>query len=354
MLQNQLSQSLGLPVRLGGDYSLKIFPRLKIAGSGLEIGQTAGPEAMAFSRHYSAVVELAPFIHHEVRISSIQLSGGYLDLSRLPTDAAAENGRPGPGMTLPQVASLEIDDFSIHTGKAEKVLQIDQLLVKDFKAGRESAVSLQARLINATAEIAWLKIDGSLTVGEGAFSPRFVIHEMTVKRGGSVIVGLDGSWEWDQPGGHLTGQMRWQAVRAFAEMHLDMATKPSPSGALLVDYRDPEQPESASLSIGFLVRPDLIELNDLNLRVAGQSIVGSGCFVQADTARLNLELHAETLDLDRIQSIYEMPEGEGAEMPVELAIELRVSNARLGGAEATDAVVAVGDPPACPATGSNE
>ena len=347
LLQKRMSESLGLPVRLNGDYSLKLFPRLKIAGNGLEIGQVTDRKTAVFSQNYSAVVELAPLVHRQVQIASIQVSGGYLDLSRLHDEDSAENRPAAAEMTWPQVESLEIVDFYIRIGNGEKGLHIIQLRMAGFRAGRESPVNLQAALLNGTTEAARVDLEGGLTIGNDDFAPQFVINEMTVNRGDSVIAGLDGSWEWDYPAARLSGRMHWKQARRAAEMHLEVSMRPSASGDVSVDYDDSEQAGPASLAFHFLVRPDAIAIDDLELRMADQSIGGSGCLALADTITLNLLLHAETLDLDRMLSTLDMPDGEGADMPVKLAIELRAAKAWFGGAEATNAVLNVGDQPDC-------
>jgi len=148
--------------------------------------------------------------------------------------------------------------------------------------------------------------------------------------------------------------MRWHPARGSAEMKLDMTMKPLPSGELSVDYSDSGQAGAASLALRFLVRPDVIDLKELDMNFAGQSIGGSGCLVMAETTTLNLSLTAGTLDLDRIRSALDLPEGEGGAMPMGLAIELRAEKAMMGGAEATDAVVTVGNQPVCPGPPASE
>jgi hypothetical protein len=52
--------------------------------------------------------------------------------------------------------------------------------------------------------------------------------------------------------------------------------------------------------------------------------------------------------LDKIYSIDFLQAGEGAELPLELAVELRVEKAWFAGAEAGDVLVTVGPEPVCP------
>jgi hypothetical protein len=348
MLQTELSKGLGLPVRLTGDFSLRLFPRLEIAGQGLEIGQPGEPDALAFSKEYSAVIELAPFLDREVKITSIRLNEGFLDLSHWPPEIATAQQKAGSPMSLPQVASLEIDNFSIRAQPQDKSLLIQQLLITGFRQGHESNLEMRARLMDRESEVTQLTLQGGLTLAAGSLPMKLSIREMKLNWGTYAVDGLGGNWEWDQPAASLTGQMLWGQASSAADLRLALTLGPEPSGSVLASYQGPQLPGPASLAFDFFVRPDAVGLEHLNIEVSGQSLEGDGCLVLAENASLRLSLQAETLDMDKIYSIDFMQAGEGSELPLELAVELRVDKAWFAGAEAGDVLVAVGREPVCP------
>jgi hypothetical protein len=347
MLQTELAKNLGIPVRLKGDYSLRLFPRLEIAGQDLEIGQPDGLDVPAFASEYSAVIELAPFIHREVKITSVRVRGGHLDLDRLSADAGAESQPAGSQMSLPQVASLEIGDFHVRLERNQKSLLIERLQVRGFRQGDESEFELQARVMNGQSEMARVKAHGGLILALGDATSRVDISEMKLDWGDTEIGGLSGVWEWRQSTSRLAGHMLWDQDSNSAELRLDLAVVPAPSGSFHARYRNPQLSEPASVSLHFVFQPGEIEMSQLDIEITGQSISGSGCLKLADSPSLHLLLGAETLDLDRIYSLDLPQRGDGTELPLDLAVELRIEEARFAGAKASDLVVAAGPEPAC-------
>jgi len=348
MLQTELAKNLGMPVRLKGDYSLTLFPRLEIAGQNLEIGRSDGLGAPAFAREYSAVIELTPFIHREVKITSIRVRGGHLDLDRLSADVGPGREPAGSQMSLPQVESLEIGDFDVRLEQNQKSLFIERLHVIGFRLGNESGFELQGRLIDGHSEMARVSLHGGLTLIFREVTSRLDISDMELDWGDLEIAGLSGVWEWRQSSSRLAGHMLWDQGPNSADLRLDLAVVSAPSGSFDARYGNPQLSEPASLSLDFVFEPGEIEMNRLDIEITGQSISGSGCLRLADSPSLQLSLGAETLDLDRIRALELPQQGDGTELPIELAVELRIDKARFAGAEASDLVVSVGPEPACP------
>jgi hypothetical protein len=85
----------------------------------------------------------------------------------------------------------------------------------------------------------------------------------------------------------------------------------------------------------------------VGIRIAGQSIGGDGCLWLTGTTALHLSLQAGDIDLDRIYSLLPAQQGNGAESPWLLAIQLHADKAWLAGAEASDVTVDIGSQPDC-------
>jgi len=347
LLQRELSKSLGLPVRLTGNYSLELLPRLAIAGNGLEIGRQGSAGVMAFSKDYSAVIELAPFFHRELRITSIGLHGGFLDVSQVPKATAAESAPVHPEIALPEVGVLEIGDFSIRLEQAGSSLEIRQLRLAGFQPGRAALLEINAGLFQGQEEIARASMNAGLTLPASGLSARLSVHKLNLSWGETTLAGLSGDWEWDQPAAHLLGHMAWDQTPHAADLQLDSLMSPLPSGSLKVRYRQPELAQPATLEIDFSVTPDGVALKHLETEIAGQSFGGEGCILWAEKPRLNLSLHADALDLDKLYSIFSAPGNESAELPFEPAVRVHAVNARFSGAEASDVNLAVGPEPDC-------
>jgi uncharacterized protein involved in outer membrane biogenesis len=346
MLQRELTRSLGLPVRLEGNYQLKLFPRLKIDGSGLEINQPGNSGVLALGQEYSAVIELVPFFHREVRITSIGLHGGFVDFSRAPDEAVEAKEASTQQISLPQVAVLEISDFAVRLTKEDSIL-IRQLQLRDFQPGKESIFDIDAALISGQAESARLNLHGGLTMEEGSFSTQLRILGLTLKWGESVLAGLTGEWEWDQPASRLTGHMAWQQTSQSAALRLQLAFTTPPSGFMHAQYHQQGLPEPSSFELDFSVLPDRLDLRKLGLKIAGQSIGGDGCLLLTGKTALHLSLQAGHIDLDRIYSLLPAQQGNGPEPPLLLAIQLHADKAWLAGAEASDVTVEIGSQPDC-------
>jgi len=354
MLQTELSKSLGLPVRLNGDYSLKLFPRLEIAGRDLEVGQTGGAGSLALGEEYSAVVELAPFIHREVKITSVRVHGGFVELGNLPKATGDRDRESLSQIAYPQVASLEIDNFRIRRQPEEKSILIDRLLIKDFRQGREAKLDLRALLMDSKSEIARMSMHGGLTLAAGDLPSRLDVREMAVDWGAVSIEGLSGDWEWDPRAVQLAARVDWQHSGGSADLRIDIRLESTPSGSFLIHYQGSPLPEPATLGFDYSIDPGNIELSDLDITMGGQSLAGWGCMILSDPPTLNLSLQAESLDLDTLHSIDWKPQGDGAEIPLKLAVELRVQKAWFAGAEGTGVVVATGPKPECSGASSKD
>ena len=346
MLQRELTRSLGLPVRLEGDYHLKLFPRLKIAGSGLAIGQPGNSGVLALGEEYSAVIELVPFFHREVRITSIGLHGGFVDFSRAPDESVETKEASTHVISLPQVAVLEISDFAVGLAKEDSIL-IRQLQLRGFRPGEEANFNIDAGLISGQAESARLNLHGWLTMEEGSFSTQLRILGLTLKWGESLVAGLTGEWKWDQQGSRLTGHMAWEQSSQSAALQLQLAFKTPPSGFLRAQYHQKDLPEPSNLEIYFSVLPDRLDLHNVGIKIADQAMGGDGCLLLTGKTALHLTLQADEIDLDRIYSLLPAQPGDGPEPPWVLAFRLHANKAWLAGAEASDISVEIGSQPDC-------
>lgn len=348
LLQSELSKSLGLPVRLEGVYHFKFIPRLKIAGTDLRVGMPHGEATLASSKNYSATVELLPFIRGEMRIASIELSGGFVDFNQPPAGSAAEAQESLPNSTLgtlPQVASLEISDFFIHIGQEGTGVLLEQLQLSGFQPGRASGLTMTAAFLQTGIKSVEMSLQGELTVNAGDLSSSMLIKDLQADWSGLSFAGLTGLWEWHKAVSQLTGDMTWKDGVHSVDMSLILDVGEPVAGKLTGHYGRSGLPEPLELGTRFSFSPDQIELTQVYLDQSGQSIRGAGCVLLAEPASVQLTLASDELDLDRLREVLPGKTGGDAGLPVDLALVLRVNTARLGGAVASDVVVEIGSTP---------
>lgn len=356
LLQRELSQRLGFPVALQGDYGLKFLPRLKIAGSGLEVGQRGEEGVSIYSRNFSAEVEIVPLIRRELRIVAIGLSDGFINLAKLSGPGKGTGlgaGSPdGTSISLPDLASLNLNNFSIRYGEASDRMELGELQLTGFKAGVPSDLAIRVGMFRGETAWAAATMRGRLTVEAADLSTELDISELQIALGKTVIDGLTGSWRWERSAARLEGWVDWvDAVRAVS-LQFELALGGPVSGALRGSYRDPVFAWPMAFGVFFKLLPDVIDLQQVKIDLGEQHIDGSGCLRFADKSGLHLSLLADELDLDELNPILSIRQGGAGDLPMGLAIRMRVEKARMAGAVADGVSVEIGAEPDCAAAGN--
>ena len=347
MLQRELSRNLGMPVRLRGEFHIGLIPRLNITGTGLEIGQ---PDTTAFwvvCRKYAVAIELAPFIHREVRIASVELNGGNAGFADDAKSDLGGGNRLGASLVLPQVTALEISDFRLAPVGKDNEVYIEDLRITGFQPGKPAPVALNAGLAAGQQDSARLNLDGELTLAND-LSMHMDILKMTFDWDGSSIEGLSGEWQWLQPAGAVKGRMDWDQAPHKAEVRLELPAIAELAGVLHVHYEQPPMVDSSDLSLDFSILPEVIVMRALELNLDGQSLRGQGCLLTAAKPSLRLVLQAADIDADRIYAMLPEQRGGNTELPLDLAVRISAGKARFSGAVATDAELSIGGQPECP------
>jgi uncharacterized protein involved in outer membrane biogenesis len=312
-LEKTLAKKTGMPVRLGGEFDVILFPVIGVSGKRLEVGGDAhGPFLVSGS--YELEIALGPLLDKRLLIESVHLQDGTVFTERYSRETSfGDNGEDaGP---LPEVRRLSLQDFQLVAGATDRAaLKIRQLDISDFAAGRPTPL---------TAELDDLgRIEGELT---------WLSDAQRIE----VRAGLAG---WPPGAVDIDARIDLQTRAVDLAARFDPATAGDP----------------VDLAVAISPQGDRWILSGLRLERGEQLVSGSGCLLQGNPASLGLELKAGSLDLERLAAGLETP-GQGGEVDSEpspgLALEwnmrLVVEELRARGAVARRAVLNVGAGRAC-------
>jgi hypothetical protein len=355
LLQRELGNGLGLQAHLAGEYQLKIFPELQIAGERLVLQMPDAAERVGEIQNYEAHLALWPLLRKEILVHELALHHGSLDvglLAAIPRDNPQGQDRP---MQLPRIEAVAINDLLLYQSGVE-LLEIVQLSLQDFAAGENALLTLAVRLPGGEVSGVLVELGGRINV-----QPDPVYVAVQVEQLAATLhderwpLGM-GELSWSSQEQALSGNMRgsWGEFTGFYDFSLatgqpvrirfGLQLESERAGALEAQLEAHEQ------SGTWLT--DLLELN-----LGGQRIEGSGCLDTLGGTGLQLELTASQLDLDALQEW--VPEGvagqegstpyAGFSAPFPLAIRLHVDDARVAGAVARDVNLLIGELPECEA-----
>ena len=346
LVQNALGNSLGFPVQLAGDYRLKLFPRIRFTGTQLHMEHVRGDAPFAGSEEFTAVIELMPFLRKDIRITSLRLSKGFLDLPRL-SGAAKPAGSPGTSeITLPSVGLVQLDDFRVILDESGRQLHLGSLQLEDFVPGEQARLGFEVSLRDEEEQLASLSAKSRIRLEPGDLSVRVDVEQLGFAWGEISATGLQGELEWDASSRRLLADLHGPAG-SQASFRLDLSLSPTPAGIIEAEYYHPQTALPSRIRLRFVQEGDAVGLEFQQLELAGQVITGKGCIGLAEKPVLNLMLESEELDLDKLYSLVPETEGESSELAVEPAIHIQVGAARFSGAEATGVDVLIGGAPDC-------
>ena len=326
-LEAALGERLGVPVSLAGEFSVTLLPEVGVEGTELFIGEPGETTEVAYAREFAVALAPRPLLDKQLLVESVYLAGGRFYPERWP---AGESDAPGGGIAPPEIRALEVEDIHVMTGPSDGVA-LQLLRVDDFRVGAKTPFELAVTGYGALAgRFRWDAADASLALsGEwtGLLPGRTSLEARAGFSDGAGSVSLRRAGEGAAPGERL-------AIR-FA-----YAMEGGPEG----------QPDGNG-----------VRIDSLRLEAGDQFVEGAGCIRFGTPPRLDLELRAPTLDLDRLPDFGPLVDaldagtGQAAEAPdatgpgITLNLRLRAGEARGQGAVAYDAMFLLGDEPQCQA-----
>jgi hypothetical protein len=333
-VERALTERLGLPVTLQGEFDIMLLPSIGVSGTDLVLGPPGPASELGRSREYAVSLAVLPLLDGRLLIESVALSGGRIFPARLPPGDSAAPGGPA-SLQLPEIRSLALRDFEIVTaGSDGRGVPLQAFELEDFAAGHEAPFRLAVE--------GYGLLDGQLR-WEGQRS----------------ALALDAAWS-----GLLSGQLqlRVDAALAAGSGSLQAAWTPAvvtpadPAAAGAVGEQGPDG--EIRLALEYLLVPGGARLAGLRLDAAGQSAAGVGCVLLQGEPSVNLRLETALIDFDALPALPSLV-GDGGGAPTGasgpgslLNLRLAAAEARAGGAVARDAVFLLGVEPDCAALDS--
>jgi hypothetical protein len=153
-VERALSERLGMPVTLQGEFDIMLLPSIGVSGTDLVLGPPGPDSELGRSREYAVALAVRPLLDRRLLIQSIELGGGRFYPARVPPgDATTPNG--SAALQLPEISALEVREFEIVSadgGGRTTLLQAFEL--QDFAAA--------ARLLFRLAVEGYGEFDGQL------------------------------------------------------------------------------------------------------------------------------------------------------------------------------------------------
>lgn len=323
-LERALSERLGLPVSLRGEFDVMLLPSVGVSGTDLVLGAPGTATELGRSSEYAVALELRPLLDRRLVVASFELAGGRFYVERWPAaPQSGEDVQPAAPLQLPRVHRFAVDDFELHVS-AETRLRLQSFEIEDFAPGVPAPFEL------VVAE--WGTVAGRLTWADDGV--------------------LEISADWTE---RLPGPVR-------LDLAADLA---GGSGSLAARW---QRPSSGSVSPATLAVEAAYALDEVGLRLDGlramageQAVTGSGCLLLQDAGSLELALSADALDVDALPDLAGLAEAfaspqdieeaaaEPGAAPFGLNLSLRVGELRAGGAVAREAEILLGREPDCSA-----
>ena len=306
LVEQQLEGVIGLRVRLGEEFGVRVLPTPGVRGNGIALSSAEG-EQIVSTQGYLAKVALWPLLKGDLEVIALELQ------------------------------SIEIP------------------------FGSEGTIGFENLTLAKNPEGAPLLIDavGTLSDAEGAYAHATLAGTLDLAKAGSVTLGMD-SLDLEVSG------FRFNALRGEARVDiqplaisLDVAWDELPVPVTLEANLSGEQPDPQAGSN--------LSMERLQLHVGEYLVEGDGCFKPADPAELHLRLSAQNLDIDTLTQLAEafpglalakvedVPDSSTEEaafaLPFDAFVRLEISQARYQGATARGVVFRAGGAPDCPGFG---
>jgi len=347
LLQKALSNSLGVPVRLAGDYELRLLPRIRFTGTRLLLEHSQDESPFASSDEFSAVIELLPFIRKEIRVTSIRLQDGHADLYRWSGSPGNESATGDSGLELPRVALVLLENFSVKLDAAGNEIHLDQLQLQDFRAGEMASLDLRASLRSGEDKRGRVQLKSQVLIDPDGWSMELDIEDMELAVGDTTVKAVQGFIKWNQARQQVDMEINWPVGSQQAHVSARGSTGELPAGILTIDFPHPPPTPASRLQADLAFANGFLEIEPLELLIAGQEISGKGCVLMADSPSVNLLLESPQLNLGELYQLLPESEEGASELPLELSVHLKVGKAHYAGAEAIDLDVLVGEAPDC-------
>ena len=238
--------------------------------------------------------------------------------------------REAAGMPVKLAGELEVQFLPV-PGVAGSDLQLFDPASGEMVAGSRRYVLdlalaplVNRELLVERMELEWLTLGAP---GSARFAvPSVAVRQFAVGRPTGLAIDLGFL-------GTIDGEFTWRP--GPGEVHLDLAWQSEGRDAVAVEGR-------------VAYHPDRADFDDVTAQIGDQAVSGGGCFIAGNPPTLNLDLVADSLDLDALGEAVPGGQGGSGVVPLELNLRLRAEELLRGGVRALDTQLEIGSSPACP------
>jgi hypothetical protein len=304
-LASALASRIGMPVELDQEFNIMLLPSIGVSGEGLRVG--GNPKAGPFlsGGEYELAVALGPLLDRRMVIETARLKGAVVYPERFEREQRPPQKNVEGGIGVPEIRQFVFEDIRIVFPGRD--IPLRKIAFTEFAPGSETPFSIES--------VGLGKIEGGLT-----WNPS------------TGMLDLGCTWS-----GHELGVAEIEAEFSLTEYtgSMDATLSPEPG------------PGQIRLRSGFDYLPEGLILDGLILDAASQELGGSGCIRRGPPLSVNLDLRAESLDLEPLEHFVPAGGDAGAGMPLDLRLRLRVRELRGRGAVAQEAELRIGALPEC-------
>ncbi len=163
LLQRELGKALGMEAEFRGEYSLQLFPTIRITGADLALKDAVSGLPIVSADAYELHLALRPLLRKEVNILKVAIHQGTLDLDRLEEFNSSRGTASKTGFQLPSIRDLEITGLQLQQSAVDFLL-VSELNLIDFADKQKSSITVVLALDKNKAASENLYLQGVLQV----------------------------------------------------------------------------------------------------------------------------------------------------------------------------------------------
>jgi hypothetical protein len=351
-LETALAESLGMPVKLQGEFNIALLPALGVSGTDLLIGSSDSGQAFLHSGDYHVAVKLLPLIDGELSVLSFSVSDGLLNPAHYPAVEVKAVSSGNAKLRLPEIERFTLEEIRIILpGRGDNSVLIDSLELEAFRAGDPSDLRLELGLQSSGMRTASLSVDSKLLVESDLSQLSLDFEALNIDSGAITLRGINGSLSWHAARQIVQGQFSWQESglgSAALVSHLSTSTT---EGRVEFSYTGEGQSQTLSALLDFEQHETGLFFPQIVASFGTQQASGNGCFLTGENGSLHLSMASDFIDLEVLESLYPgeagFGSGAGEDLPVELNVKLIVQEIHAAGAVVRDAEISLGQEPDC-------
>jgi hypothetical protein len=365
-LQSAMTDALNVPVHLDGDFNISLWPSVGISGRDLTIGDarpdlttTAEPGGEGFLMRcatYHASVALWPLMQGRLVVLAVRAADGDIEFTQPGALESAPPDATPQALRLPRIDLLRLENFRVPIpGVEDLVVVLGELEIAGFQLETATPLSLTISIERQSEALARLAAVADFTLDRQLTRLSLDIGRLGLQLPDWKAGPISGTAAWDRLRNDLSLRLEGQ-VSDLGHGVVSLSFSPGDAAGLLkMEIDSPVDDRSLAAAVSLGPMPEGIALNEVVIESMGQQIRGRGCWRTEFEPSLNLDLQAESIDLDRLLAwLPESAAGDAGfdpgtfDLPIDLRARLTVGEIRSGGVVAQRVSMAAGGEPGCP------